>query len=82
MPLELLQCIVHEPPPMLSPKQFSAELVDFAAHCLQRDPSARPTPGDLQRHPFYMAYAQFEGGDPEMQAWVQQALARREAESK
>ena len=41
-PLELAQCIVHEPPPRLPADQFPAEFVDFTARCVWH--SMRTTP--------------------------------------
>jgi mitogen-activated protein kinase kinase len=46
--LELLQHIVNEPAPRLSPEErFSAEAVDFTDKCLLKDPDARLAPKDL-----------------------------------
>ncbi|KXZ51148.1 hypothetical protein GPECTOR_13g635 [Gonium pectorale] len=49
---ELLEYIVVEPPPSLPPDQFSSELVDFIAQCLQKDAKARPSVAALAQHPF------------------------------
>lgn len=77
MPLELLQCIVHEPAPSLPPSQFSLPLVDFVGQCLTRDTAARPSPVDLLQHPLFQAYCVFENGDMDMRAWVQHVMAPR-----
>jgi len=48
----LLPCAVVEPVPRLSTGQFSAELVDFVAQCLQKDAARRPSASQLLLHPF------------------------------
>jgi mitogen-activated protein kinase kinase len=46
--LELLQHIVNEPAPRLTPEgRFPPESEDFVDKCLLKDPDARPTPKDL-----------------------------------
>ena len=46
--LELLQHIVNEPAPKLTPEgRFSAEAEQFVDSCLLKDPDARPTPKEL-----------------------------------
>ena len=46
--LELLQHIVNEPAPRLTPEgRFSAEAEQFVDSCLLKDPDARPTPKEL-----------------------------------
>ena len=46
--LELLQHIVHEPAPKLTPEgRFPAESEQFVDSCLFKDPDARPTPNEL-----------------------------------
>ena len=46
--LELLQHIVNEPAPRLSPEgRFPREAEDFVDSCLLKDPDARQTPKDL-----------------------------------
>lgn len=49
---ELLEYIVMEPPPALPAEQFSPELVDFVAQCLQKDSKGRPSVTALAQHPF------------------------------
>ena len=46
--LELLQHIVNEPAPRLTPEgRFPKEADDFVDSCLLKDPDARKTPKDL-----------------------------------
>ncbi|KAG2155808.1 kinase-like domain-containing protein [Suillus bovinus] len=49
--LELLQHIVNEPAPRLTPEgRFPQEAEDFIDSCLLKDPDARNTPKDLLKH--------------------------------
>lgn len=51
--LELLQHIVHEPPPKLNRDgNFPESMINFVNVCLCKDPMKRPTPMDLRSHPF------------------------------
>lgn len=53
--LELLQRIVNESPPALSPKQgYSVELCDFIEKCLKKE-KQRGSPWELMDHPFLKA---------------------------
>ena len=46
--LELLQHIVNEPAPRLTPEErFPSEAIDFTDKCLLKDPDARLPPKDL-----------------------------------
>lgn len=46
--LELLQHIVNEPAPKLTPEgRFSTEAEQFVDSCLLKDPDVRPTPKEL-----------------------------------
>lgn len=46
--LELLQHIVNEPAPRLTPEgRFPKEAEDFVDSCLHKDPDARKTPKEL-----------------------------------
>ncbi|KAI0648032.1 kinase [Trametes meyenii] len=51
--LELLQHIVNEPAPRLTPEgRFPREAEDFVDSCLLKDPDLRKTPKDLLKHPW------------------------------
>ncbi|KAI8969623.1 kinase [Trametes punicea] len=51
--LELLQHIVNEPAPRLTPEgRFPKEAEDFVDSCLLKDPDMRKTPKDLLKHPW------------------------------
>ncbi|KAF9242616.1 kinase-like domain-containing protein [Melanogaster broomeanus] len=51
--LELLQHIVNEPAPRLTPEgRFSEEAEDFVDSCLLKDPEARKTPTELLKYPW------------------------------
>ncbi|KAL0961170.1 hypothetical protein HGRIS_006142 [Hohenbuehelia grisea] len=51
--LELLQHIVNEPAPKLTPEgRYPKEADDFIDSCLLKDPDARKTPKDLLKHPW------------------------------
>jgi len=51
--LELLQHIVNEPAPRLTPEgRFPQEAEDFVDRCLLKDPDQRRTPKDLLKHPW------------------------------
>jgi mitogen-activated protein kinase kinase len=53
--LELLQHIVNEPAPRLTPEgRFPQEAEDFVDSCLLKDPDARNTPKDLLVLPSYL----------------------------
>ncbi|KAI4830604.1 hypothetical protein KUCAC02_002223, partial [Chaenocephalus aceratus] len=47
MPLQLLQCIVDEDPPVFPVGQFSEKFVHFITQCMRRQPKERPAPNDL-----------------------------------
>jgi len=50
--LELLQHIVNEPAPRLTPEgRFPREAEEFVDACLLKDPDARETPKELQVRP-------------------------------
>ncbi|GMK54435.1 hypothetical protein CspeluHIS016_0110210 [Cutaneotrichosporon spelunceum] len=65
-----LTAIVNGPAPTLPPG-YSDDANDFIAKCLQKDPSARPTYGQLMEHPFLLAD---KDSDVDMAAWVERAL--------
>ncbi|CAH3014900.1 unnamed protein product, partial [Porites evermanni] len=52
LPIALLQCIVHENAPCLPADKFSPSIVNFVSQCMQKSPSARPTPEAVMTHPF------------------------------
>lgn len=67
--LELLQHIVYEPPPRLSPEtHFPPLLVRFIDLCLEKNPAKRPTPMELRNHP-YVLHCEVHPVD--MAGWVQ-----------
>ncbi|XP_052792827.1 dual specificity mitogen-activated protein kinase kinase 1-like isoform X2 [Mya arenaria] len=49
---ELLEYIVHEPPPSLPKGKFSDEFVDFVDRCLKKNSSERADLHSLASHPF------------------------------
>uniref|UniRef100_A0AAY4DLL0 mitogen-activated protein kinase kinase n=1 Tax=Denticeps clupeoides TaxID=299321 RepID=A0AAY4DLL0_9TELE len=49
MPLQLLQCIVDEEPPVLPVGQFSDKFVHFITQCMKKLPKERPAPNDLMQ---------------------------------
>ncbi|XP_060708971.1 dual specificity mitogen-activated protein kinase kinase 5 isoform X5 [Hemiscyllium ocellatum] len=56
MPLQLLQCIVDEDPPVLPVGEFSEPFVHFITQCMRKLPTERPAPEDLMVHPFVVQY--------------------------
>lgn len=48
LPIELMQCIVNEPPPRL--QHGPPDLTDFISRCLQTEAERRPLPEQLCRH--------------------------------
>uniref|UniRef100_V9KTR9 Dual specificity mitogen-activated protein kinase kinase 5 n=1 Tax=Callorhinchus milii TaxID=7868 RepID=V9KTR9_CALMI len=56
MPLQLLQCIVDEDPPVLPVGKFSEPFVHFITQCMRKLPNERPAPEELMVHPFVMQY--------------------------
>ncbi|KAF5842541.1 kinase-like domain-containing protein [Dunaliella salina] len=60
---ELLEYIVHEPPPVLSSEDgFSPELCDFVAQCLVKDTKKRPKIEALSKHPFLQMHKDNSNG--------------------
>eukprot|EP00037_Helgoeca_nana_P013490 m.124164 g.124164 ORF g.124164 m.124164 type:complete len:448 (-) comp22065_c0_seq1:1099-2442(-) len=81
LPIELLQCIVHEPPPRLSEDSYSPEFCDFTARCLNPVAEERPTPAEIMQHPLVEHYSQFVvGEDPEFAEWIRATLHRMRSE--
>ncbi|XP_059495287.1 dual specificity mitogen-activated protein kinase kinase 5 isoform X5 [Stegostoma tigrinum] len=56
MPLQLLQCIVDEDPPVLPVGEFSEPFVHFITQCMRKLPTERPAPEGLMVHPFVVQY--------------------------
>uniref|UniRef100_A0A8C6USC0 Mitogen-activated protein kinase kinase 5 n=1 Tax=Neogobius melanostomus TaxID=47308 RepID=A0A8C6USC0_9GOBI len=74
-PLQLLQCIVDEDPPVLPVGQFSETFVHFVTQCMKRQPKERPAPNNLMEHPFI---AQHNDGSAEVVSqWVSHSLEER-----
>ncbi|KAH9841609.1 ste7-like protein [Rhodofomes roseus] len=66
--LELLQHIVNEPAPRLTPEgRFPKEADDFVDSCLLKEPDARKTPKDLLKHP-WIEHARTTNFD--LEAWA------------
>ncbi|XP_038670805.1 dual specificity mitogen-activated protein kinase kinase 5 isoform X3 [Scyliorhinus canicula] len=56
MPLQLLQCIVDEDPPVLPVGVFSEPFVHFITQCMRKLSTERPAPEELMVHPFIVQY--------------------------
>ncbi|EPT05278.1 hypothetical protein FOMPIDRAFT_1039674 [Fomitopsis schrenkii] len=66
--LELLQHIVNEPAPRLTPEgRFPKEAEEFVDSCLLKDPDARKTPKDLLKHT-WVEHARTSNFD--LEAWA------------
>uniref|UniRef100_A0A8C9ZPW8 mitogen-activated protein kinase kinase n=1 Tax=Sander lucioperca TaxID=283035 RepID=A0A8C9ZPW8_SANLU len=77
-PLQLLQCIVDEDPPVLPVGQFSEKFVHFITQCMRRQPKERPAPNNLMDHSFII---QFNDGNAEVVSmWVCRCLEERRAQ--
>ncbi|KAM6979976.1 dual specificity mitogen-activated protein kinase kinase 5 [Aplochiton taeniatus] len=77
MPLQLLQCIVDEDPPILPVGQFSETFVHFITQCMRRLPKERPAPNNLMDHHFIMQYN--DGNAEVVSMWVCHCLEERNA---
>jgi len=44
---DILEMIVEQPVPQLQPTEFSSEFCDFISLCLRKDPTTRPSSGEL-----------------------------------
>ena len=55
--LQTLQTICYAPEPRLNPDEFSPELCDFVASCLNKDPNNRLSAESLLNHPFITKYS-------------------------
>ncbi|XP_035764981.1 dual specificity mitogen-activated protein kinase kinase 5 [Neolamprologus brichardi] len=78
MPLQLLQCIVDEDPPVLPVSQFSEKFVHFITQCMRRNPKERPAPNNLMDHPFIVQYN--DGNAEVVSMWVCRCLEERRAQ--
>ncbi|KAJ2779476.1 Protein kinase C signaling pathway involved MAPKK protein [Coemansia javaensis] len=67
--IELLEYIIHMPVPGMDPKRFSPDCCDFVRQCLIKDPSLRPTPAQLLKHPFIVASA---AKRLDLKSWIEQ----------
>ncbi|TKS69579.1 Dual specificity mitogen-activated protein kinase kinase 5 [Collichthys lucidus] len=77
-PLQLLQCIVDEDPPVLPVGQFSEKFVHFITQCMRRQPKERPAPNNLMDHSFII---QFNDGNAEVVSmWVCRCLEERRSQ--
>ncbi|XP_072326559.1 dual specificity mitogen-activated protein kinase kinase 5 isoform X8 [Scyliorhinus torazame] len=56
VPLQLLQCIVDEDPPVLPVGVFSEPFVHFITQCMRKLSTERPAPEELMVHPFIVQY--------------------------
>ncbi|KAF7669519.1 hypothetical protein LDENG_00179750 [Lucifuga dentata] len=75
MPLQLLQCIVDEDPPVLPVGQFSEKFVHFITQCMRRQPKERPAPNNLMEHSFIVQYD--DGNAEVVSMWVCHCLEER-----
>lgn len=78
MPLQLLQCIVDEDPPVLPVGQFSEKFAYFITQCMRRNPKERPAPNNLMDHPFIVQYN--DGNAEVVSMWVCRCLEERRAQ--
>ncbi|GJJ15598.1 hypothetical protein Clacol_009876 [Clathrus columnatus] len=66
--LELLQHIVNEDAPRLTPEEkFPTEATSFVNSCLLKDPDARPAPKDLLKHEWII---QSRAEDVDLEGWA------------
>uniref|UniRef100_A0A4W4H208 mitogen-activated protein kinase kinase n=1 Tax=Electrophorus electricus TaxID=8005 RepID=A0A4W4H208_ELEEL len=77
-PLQLLQCIVDEDPPVLPTGHFSEKFVDFITQCMRKQPKERPAPNNLMDHPFIMQYD--DGNTEVVSMWVCRSLEDRKSQ--
>uniref|UniRef100_A0A3Q3FZZ3 mitogen-activated protein kinase kinase n=1 Tax=Labrus bergylta TaxID=56723 RepID=A0A3Q3FZZ3_9LABR len=77
-PLQLLQCIVDEDPPVLPVSQFSEKFVHFITQCMRRQPKERPAPNNLMEHYFITQYN--DGNAEVVSMWVCRCLEERRAQ--
>ncbi|XP_044077002.1 dual specificity mitogen-activated protein kinase kinase 5 isoform X2 [Siniperca chuatsi] len=77
-PLQLLQCIVDEDPPVLPVGHFSEKFVHFITQCMRRQPKERPAPNNLMDHSFIIQYN--DGNAEVVSMWVCRCLEERRAQ--
>ncbi|XP_064191717.1 dual specificity mitogen-activated protein kinase kinase 5 isoform X7 [Anguilla rostrata] len=77
-PLQLLQCIVDENPPVLPVGQFSETFINFVTQCMKKLPKERPAPNNLMDHPFIMQYN--DGSVEVVSMWVCRSLEERRSQ--
>ncbi|XP_043933820.1 dual specificity mitogen-activated protein kinase kinase 5 isoform X2 [Protopterus annectens] len=75
MPLQLLQCIVDEDPPVLPVGEFSEPFVQFITQCMRKLPKERPALEALMSNPFIMQYN--DGNTEVVSMWVCRMLEER-----
>ncbi|KAK6294136.1 dual specificity mitogen-activated protein kinase kinase 5 [Coregonus clupeaformis] len=80
MPLQLLQCIVDEDPPILPVGQFTQKFVHFITQCMKRLPKERPAPNNLMDHAFILLYD--DGNAEVVSMWVCRCLEERRAQGR
>ncbi|XP_076852372.1 LOW QUALITY PROTEIN: dual specificity mitogen-activated protein kinase kinase 5 [Brachyhypopomus gauderio] len=78
MPLQLLQCIVDEDPPVLPAGHFSEKYVHFITQCMRKQPKERPAPNNLMDHAFIMQYD--DGNTEVVSMWVCRSLEDRKSQ--
>lgn len=59
VPMEVMQCIVHDAPPRLPVSSFPADMCDFIACCLQKEAESRLLPEQLCLHSLVTSCMQF-----------------------
>uniref|UniRef100_A0A3Q2E127 mitogen-activated protein kinase kinase n=1 Tax=Cyprinodon variegatus TaxID=28743 RepID=A0A3Q2E127_CYPVA len=77
-PLQLLQCIVDEDPPVLPVGQFSEKFVNFITQCMRKNPKERPAPNNLLEHSFIIHYN--DGNAEVVSMWVCRCLEERRSQ--
>ncbi|XP_028679077.2 dual specificity mitogen-activated protein kinase kinase 5 isoform X2 [Erpetoichthys calabaricus] len=77
-PLQLLQCIVDEDPPVLPAGDFSESFVHLITQCMRKSPKERPAPEDLMGHPFILLYN--DGNTEVVSMWVCRTLEERRSQ--
>ncbi|KAG5270304.1 hypothetical protein AALO_G00191150 [Alosa alosa] len=75
MPLQLLQCIVDEDPPVLPMGHFSEKFIHFITQCMKKLPKERPPPNNLMDHAFVQLYD--DGNMEVVSMWVCCCLEER-----